>query len=113
PAWLYGRGAYEALCEAGIPLAEDHLKVWSPASGDVLSRSPVITWASRSRARRASSILAAGALRRQPFRDLRVGVHPGDCRSPLLLKSIEKPLRIAATRRCAARYSDLLVRTAS
>ena len=33
PAWLYGDGAREALKEAGIPLAEDHLRVWSPATG--------------------------------------------------------------------------------
>jgi hypothetical protein len=113
PAWLYGPGALEALTDAGVPLAEDHMKVWSPKSGNVLSRSPVITWASRSRARRASSIAAAKALRRLPVRDLRIGVHPGDTSSPLLLKSIDKTLKVAAATRQPARYSDLLARTAS
>ena len=113
PAWLYGPGATAALTETGIPLAEDHTKVWSPRDGQVLSRSPVITWASRSRARRASSIFAAGSLRRLPFRDLRIGVHPGDCRSALLLRSIDKTFGIVAAHRRPARYSELLVRTAS
>jgi predicted deacetylase len=113
PAWLYGAGVIEALTNSGMPMAEDHFRVWSPASGEVLSRSPVITWASRSRARRISSILVAGALRRVPFRDLRIGVHPGDCRSPLLLDSIKKTFRVAAARRRPARYSDLLIRSAS
>ncbi len=60
-----------------------------------------------------SSILAAAALRRLPFRDLRIGVHPGDCRSALLLDSIEKTFRVVAARRRPARYSDLLIRSAS
>src|SRR6478672_12250039 len=30
PAWLYGRGALEALADSGVPIAEDHLRVWSP-----------------------------------------------------------------------------------
>src|SRR5579864_7740198 len=30
PAWLYGDGARAALAACGIPIAEDHLSVWSP-----------------------------------------------------------------------------------
>src|SRR6059058_4720675 len=44
PAWLYGPGALEALEEYEIPIAEDHLRVWSPARGLELARGPVITW---------------------------------------------------------------------
>src|SRR5205085_10389754 len=51
PAWLYGDGAREALAQTSIPLAEDHLRVWSPASGTQLAWGPVITWASRTRMR--------------------------------------------------------------
>src|SRR5512144_2656144 len=58
PAWLYGRGALDALAECEIAIAEDHLRVWSPKSGVILSRSPVITWASRSRMRLRSSLMA-------------------------------------------------------
>jgi len=108
PAWLYGRGALEALAECEVPIAEDHLKVWSPKSGAVLSRSPVITWASRTRMRQRSSLMAAAALRRLPMRDLRIGLHPGDCGSPRLMGSIETTLRVAARGRRASAYSELL-----
>jgi predicted deacetylase len=108
PAWLYGPGAIEALAESGLSIAEDHMKVWSPKTGDTLSRSPVITWASRSRARRLASVGAASALRHLPVRDLRIGVHPGDASAPRLLRSIATTLRVAASARQPARYSDLL-----
>ncbi len=108
PAWLYGRGATEALQDCGIGIAEDHWQVWSPRSGAVLSRSPVITWASRTPARLQLSLLAAATLRRVPARDLRIGVHPPDAHAPLLLKSIEKTFGIAAQGRRPAAYSELL-----
>ncbi|MEA3082010.1 MAG: uncharacterized protein QOD54_1678, partial [Sphingomonadales bacterium] len=63
PAWLYGDGAREALEQSAIPLAEDHLRVWSPATGAQLAWGPVITWASRTRMRLLSSLAAAAVLR--------------------------------------------------
>lgn len=112
PAWLYGPGTLDALRDCAIPIAEDHFRVWSPTSGAILSRSPVITWASRTPARRWSSIAAAPLLRRLPVSDLRIGVHPPDCRSPRLLKSIDATLRLAAASRRPAAYGKLL-RTSS
>jgi predicted deacetylase len=112
PAWLYGEGALAALGESGMPIAEDHMRVWSPANGAQLAGGPVITWASRTRARAASSLLAASVLRHAPLKVLRVGVHPPDCRHPALVRSIEKTLDTVARSRRAARYSDLL-RTAA
>jgi uncharacterized protein len=108
PAWLYGQGALDALAAASIPLAEDHFRVWSPATGRELAKGPVITWASRTPMRLASSLAAAAALRRWPMKVLRVGVHPPDCRHPVLVRSIEKTLRTAMTKRKAGRYGDLL-----
>jgi predicted deacetylase len=108
PAWLYGPGALEALEEAQFALAEDHFRVWSPATRRKLASGPVITWASRTRARLASSLLAAGALRHAPLQTLRVGVHPPDVRHPLLIRSIEATFNHAARNRRAARYADLL-----
>lgn len=110
PAWLYGNGAIEALRDCGIGIAENHLQVWAPVTGTVLSRSPVITWASRTPTRLRLSLLAAAALRRAPVRDLRIGVHPPDCREPRLLRSIENTLRIARQSRLPAAYSELLDR---
>jgi predicted deacetylase len=108
PAWLYGAGALSALAETSIPIAEDHWRVWSPRTGVRLASGPVITWASRTRLRLGSSLLAAAALRRAPLNVLRVGVHPPDCRHPALVRSIERTFRAARRTRRPGRYSDLL-----
>jgi len=108
PAWLYGPGALAAVSSEGFMLAEDHMKVWNPASGGVLARGPVITWASRSRARIRSS-LAFAALARfalQPLRTVRVAVHPGDAHVPALLRSIDATFAAFRGHR-AAHYADL------
>jgi len=110
PAWLYGQGALEALAESGFALAEDHMKVWRPSSGEVLARGPVITWASRSAPRTASSLLAAWAGRNflAPLSTVRVAVHPGDITKQSILDSIDTTLAAFARRRAPARYADLL-----
>jgi predicted deacetylase len=108
PAWLYGSGAIDALHELSIPIAEDHFKVWSPVTGQRLASGPVITWASRTRARLLSSLAAAAALRHAPLKVLRIGVHPPDVRHPALLDSIDRTFRTAGRRRTAGRYSDLI-----
>ena len=108
PAWLYGPGALQALADAGIPLAEDHLRVGSPATGRKLASGPVITWASRTKPRLASSLFAAATLRHAPLKTMRIGVHPPDIRHPMLVRSITKTLSVAAETRRPARYSDLL-----
>jgi predicted deacetylase len=108
PAWLYSDGARRALADCAMPIAEDHSRVWSPVSGKQLAGGPVITWASRTQLRLASSLAAAAALRHAPLKVLRVGVHPPDSRHPILLRSIEKTIRAAAASRRPGRYSDLL-----
>jgi len=108
PAWLYGEGAMDALRDAGMPIAEDHWRVWSPASGRRLATGPVITWASRTRGRLASSLVVAPLVRRLPIPALRVGVHPPDSRHPVLMRSIDTTLRAAVRNRRPARYSDLI-----
>ena len=108
PAWLYGRGALDALAHSGVPIAEDHLRVWSPRHQRELARGPVITWASRTPLRLASSLVAAPAVRRLPMRVLRVGVHPPDVHHASLVRSIDKTLRLAAASRTPGRYTDLL-----
>ena len=112
PAWLYGAGARAALAVSTFALAEDHLRVWQPASGQVLAKGPVITWASRSRPRQVSSRFFAGlartALHGQSV--VRVAVHPGDVTVPALLGSIAATFQSFASRRRAGRYADLLTR---
>ena len=109
PAWLYGEGARAALVEAGFAIAEDHLRVWRPATGEVLARGPVITWASRSRPRVASSLAVAALARRalDAQRVVRVAVHPGDTGVPSLLASIDRTLDVMAPRRRLTRYAEL------
>jgi len=109
PAWLYGPGALAALGECGIPIAEDHFRVWSPVTGQKLAGGPVITWASRSKTRLASSLAAAAILRGAPLKTLRIGVHPPDGRHPALIKSIRTTLGKASAGRRVAAYSDLLL----
>lgn len=110
PAWLYGAPALAALKQAGFALAEDHMKVWSPASGATLARGPVITWASRSPARIASSLLVARLL--PPLLHfapvVRIAVHPGDAHVPSLMLSIDDTLRRIGRSHKPARYDELL-----
>jgi predicted deacetylase len=109
PAWLYGPGALAALETAGFDLAEDHMRVWRPSTGETLARGPVVTWASRSIPRQLSS-LGVAALARAAFHSLavaRIAVHPGDTTVPALLDSIARTLRSFAARRRVGQYCDL------
>ncbi len=110
PAWLYGEGALAALRSSDFALAEDHLRVWRPQTGETLARGPVITWASRSPMRTAAS-LAFAALARNALRPLdvvRVAAHPGDTSKTAILSSIEHTLERLARHRRPSRYAELL-----
>lgn len=109
PAWLYGPGAHAAIRAEGFALAEDHLRVWRPADGRVLARGPVVTWASRSPARIASSLAFARLARHAlaPLPTVRVAVHPGDTGDPRLLASIDATVAALARGRTAAGYGEL------
>jgi predicted deacetylase len=111
PAWLYGPGAIQALAECGFPLAEDHFRVWRPGHEDkLLAKGPVVTWASRSTMRTASS-LAFAALARpalQPLKTLRLAVHPGDVTKPSIVESVDATLRAFSRRHVPGRYADLI-----
>ena len=110
PAWLYGPGALAALDDLGFALAEDHMKVWTPGDRRVVSRGPVITWASRSPGRIRSSLgfaaLARWVLPALPT--VRVAVHPGDVTVPALLTSIDATVSRLAATHSPSRYAGLL-----
>jgi len=111
PAWLYGPGAHAAMARIGFPLAEDHWRVWQPGrEAAPLASGPVITWASRSKPRIASSLLAAWALppvlRSKPV--ARIAVHPGDTYVPMLLTSIATTLKRMTRTHRPGRYAELL-----
>lgn len=110
PAWLYGEGSRAALRDQGFALAEDHWRVWRPDTGTVLARGPVITWASRSPRRRASSLafaaVARHALAAMPV--VRVATHPGDVGSPPIMASIDRTMRTLLRHRHASAYGELM-----
>ncbi len=110
PAWLYGPGAYTALKACDFALAEDHFRVWQPRTGAIVARGPVVTWASRTPARTASSLAVAAVARAMPdwMPTMRVAVHPGDVTKETLLTSIDRTLRTLAERRTVSRYADLV-----
>lgn len=110
PAWLYGPGAQAALRAEGFAVAEDHFRVWSPRTGAVLSRDPVITYASRSPGRVRSSLLWSRIARRLlgPFRTVRLAVHPHDTDVPALGVETRRAVRAFRKGRTLGRYRDLL-----
>ncbi|WP_174273301.1 DUF2334 domain-containing protein [Sphingomonas bacterium] len=109
PAWLYGPGAHAALRARGIAMAEDHWRIWRPSDGAILATGPVLTWASRSRLRTASSLAAAMlgriALRTAPV--VRIAVHPGDTTKPAILADIDRTVGHFLKTHAPARYADL------
>ena len=115
PAWLYGPGARVALRQSGLALAEDHFRVWEAATNRIVARGPVITWATRSPAREASSLFFAALARHmlRPLPVVRVAVHPGDAHSSQVLASIDKCVSALLPGREAAGYRDLIQRPMS
>jgi uncharacterized protein len=110
PAWLYGPGALQALATSGFAMAEDHMRVWRPGTDATVARGPVITWASRTAARTASSVAFAALARRtlHPLKNVRIAVHPGDLSKASIMASIDRTVRSFAAARSVSRYSALL-----
>jgi predicted deacetylase len=109
PAWLYGPDALDALQRSDIGILESHWRVWEAGSGRTLALSPVITWATRTRARKASSLAAAAVVRALPGpRVIRLAVHPGDVTSPRVRRSISKTIDTLRRNRTVSSYADLV-----
>jgi predicted deacetylase len=108
PAWLYGAGALDALQASDIGILEDHWRIWDAGSGRTLARSPVITWATRTPARKATSLAAAAVVRTLPGpRVMRLAVHPADVTSPRVRRSISKTIDALRRHRIVSSYADL------
>lgn len=109
PAWLYSDAARAAVAEEGFALAEDHWSVWRPVDGAVLTKGPVVTYATRTPMRLASSLLwsriSGPVLSHQ--RVLRIGLHPHDVDSPAILAEIDRLLSRVLRYRQIGRYAEL------
>lgn len=109
PAWLYGEGARAALADEGFAAAEDHMRVWSPATGAVLAKGPVVSYASRSRGRILSSLawsrVATSALAR--MRTVRLALHPHDVDVPALTRESRRAIQAFLIDRHLGRYDSL------
>jgi predicted deacetylase len=112
PAWLYGRGTRDALHELGVLSAEDQLSVWMPAQRRTLSRTPVISYASRTRGRVASSLAwsRAATVLLKPCRVARLALHPYDVDVPALMAEGGRALRSLREARTLISYADLALR---
>lgn len=114
PAWLYSRDSLRALADQEFALAEDHWRVWQPQGHRIVARGPVLTYASRTPARLASSLLwsriATVALSRA--RTVRFAVHPHDVDSPALCREITRALTVLTQSHRVGRYADLIAMTA-
>jgi len=110
PAWLCGDAAGRALGETEFLYTEDHWRVWCPRTGETLARSPVVSYASRSRARIASSLLwsAIAPVALAPARVVRLAIHPNDFAEERLIRSIQRALHgfLGVRRPCL--YRDLI-----
>ena len=110
PAWLYGEDSIAALAAQNINMIEDHFRVWNPQTSAVFARGPVTTYASRSRARIAGSILwsriATVLLARAAT--VRLAVHPHDVDSPVLMREIRRALSAFARSHRPSAYADLM-----
>lgn len=109
PAWLYGEDSLAALAAQNIRMIEGHFRVWNPQNSEVFARGPVVTYASRSRVRIATSILwsrlATVLLARAST--VRLAVHPHDVDSPRLMREIARALGAFARSHQPATYADL------
>jgi len=93
PAWSLPRWVLPLLGERGIRYTEEHLWIHRPDRG-TRRRSLVCNWATRTTARKFSTVafcrLVRPALGLVPTR---IALHPGDLRSPLVVREIHSLLR--------------------
>lgn len=110
PAWLYGPGAHSALRELDFAVAEDQLRVWSPRDGRILSRTPVVSYASRSAARVRSSLAWSrmATILLTPCRTVRLAIHPHDFDVPALIAETRRAILAFTADRSPASYGDLI-----
>ena len=113
PAWLFNEELIPILRDNGLRYTEDHHQVFSVMTGERL-KSPVITWATRTKLRKNGSIVAAPMLARLWREEsvIRVAMHPFDFDHPETVASIRGLLTSLLSLRAPCAFDDLdFVRT--
>lgn len=110
PSWQYSRGARAALRRQKFRIAEGRFWLWSPDTGDVVSRTPVIAYSNRTAGRRRSSLVwsraASHLLAGDPV--VRHAIHPGDFDSDALKAEIRRSLRDLLETRRPVSYASMI-----
>jgi predicted deacetylase len=92
PAWAMPPWLFALLAERGYRFTEDHLRVYDPRSGRRRA-TVVLNWATRSRARIASTIAWCRAARHaRALVPARIAIHPGDMRVGVVRREVERLL---------------------
>jgi predicted deacetylase len=107
PAWLYNDELLPALTKVRFQFTESHFHLFQLQQRRQRT-APVITWATRTRARRHGSLAVAMAQRRwwRTSPVVRVAIHPNDFDHPRTAVSIARTLDILRRHRIESRYDD-------
>ncbi len=107
PAWSMPPWLLPLLAGRGCQYTEDHLRVYDPA-GRRARASVVLNWATRSPARLASTVAWCRAAKHaRALFPARIAIHPGDMRSRIVHREVER-LLLWARGDFVARGPDLL-----
>ena len=109
PAWLFNETLMPALAERGFTWTEDHWRIYDLQRRTAVD-APVITWASRTRARRWGSIWLAPRLQQRwhakPI--LRIAVHPSDFDYTSIVEALVQTISAALRDRTLETYEHTL-----
>ena len=108
PAWLFNHALMPALRSQGFAWTEDHRHIYDLQRPRTIE-APVITWASRTAARRWASVQVAPLLLRRwrELPTLRIAVHPMDFDDADLVSTIRGVLSSALRDRALGGYGEV------
>jgi len=110
PAWRWNDALPPALADAGIGWYEDHHHLYDLGLNRKSVETPVVTWATRTPLRKATSIVGTPVLERlwraRPL--VRLAVHPYDFDHPATVRSIRRVWAAALRHGEQASYAEVL-----
>ncbi|MBE2187588.1 MAG: DUF2334 domain-containing protein [Rhodothermales bacterium] len=110
PVWRWNDALPRALDEAGMVWYEDHDRLYDVPLRRASAETPVITWATRTPMRKATSIVGTPVIERlwrnKPL--LRLATHPYDFDHPATVRSIRRVCTTALRHGTVTTYADTL-----